>query len=178
MHKVTYVVKLIILTALLFTGFFLNSVVDQATYIYPVATSQNTVFYVYQKSLTDLELWRLVMSDNNYLAIQQNLEKCLYWRFIPAGFALLPGHKEFSFIDSGRLWIKDFIKRSPRAISFNQPVLNISEVCWLKNKNCYFSAKQKQNFVILIGDINEQVLKILYDLPNIECLSPRIIEDQ
>jgi len=147
------------------------------SYVYPVAIDQDTVFYVYQKSLTDLELWCLFVSDNSQLQ-SQHLEKCLYWRFIPAGFTLLPEHKGFSFIDSGRLWVKDFIKRSPSAISFDQPVFNISEVCWLDCKNCYFSAKQKQNFTIFIGNTSEQILKVLYDLPNVECLSPKIVANQ
>ena len=146
-------------------------------YIYPVATGENIVFYTYQKSLTDLELWRLFLPDNNSLQAE-HLEKCLYWRFVPAGFALLPDNKCFSFIDSGRLWIKAFAKRSPRAISFDQPVFNISEVCWLEDKICYFSAKQDRSYAIFIGDIQKQTLKILHDPKDKDCLSPRIIDNQ
>lgn len=146
-------------------------------YVYPVATDENSIFYIYQKSLADLELWRAIWSDNS-LAKSASFEKCLYWRFIPAGLTLLPEHQGFSFIDSGRLWVKNFIKRSPCAISFDQPVFNISEVCWLDQQTCYFSAKQNQKFMIFMGNAKQQQLKILYDSSDSECLSPRIIAKQ
>lgn len=145
-------------------------------YIYPTASDQNSIFYIYQKSLADLELWRLFLSDNK--SQTNHLEKCLYWRFIPAGFALLPSKKSFSFIDSGRLWIKDFIKRSPNAVNFDQPVFNINEVRWITDQICYFSAKQNQDFVIFIGDLCKQNLKILHDAPGSECVSPKILDSQ
>ena len=138
-------------------------------YSYPVAIDQeNAPFYIHQKSLSDLDLWQ-------YCPQASGQTKCLYWRFLPAGLKLLPDRSGFSFIDSNRLRLKKFIKRSPRSVDFDQPVYGVSEVNWLDNNICYFSAKQKEHFAIFYGDVKSSNLACVYQVAKTECLSPRII---
>jgi hypothetical protein len=146
---------------------------SQATqYAYPVqSASSDDVYYIKQKTLNELELWSLNRQGG------QN-KKCLDWRFIPAGFKLLPDGKGFSFIDAGRLRIKEFIKRSPRSVEFNTPLYSISEINWLNSKFCYFSAKQKNHYAIFYADTKTGELACIYQDHDSECLSPKIIGDQ
>ncbi len=140
-------------------------------YSYPVGADSQQVFYVYQKSLSDLELW-------SYDLERTSVKKCLDWRFIPAGFKLLQDHSGFSFIDSGRLRLKKFLKRSPKTIDFDQPVHGVSEINWLDGRICYFSAKRMDHWVIFYGDLTDEKLHCVYQLPQSDCLSPCIIDGQ
>lgn len=141
-------------------------------YTYPVSsTDKAAVYYVKQKTLNDLELW--CWDEQN-----SQDKKCLDWRYIPAGFKLLPSGDGFSFIDAGRLRIKEFIKRSPRSVEFNAPVYSISEINWLNSKVCYFSAKQKKHYAIFYADAKTGELACVYQDYDVECLSPKIIADQ
>lgn len=141
-------------------------------YIYPViGVDDASLFLIYQKSLADLELWRYFLSD-------EHKEKSLYWRFIPGGLKILPGGDGFSFIDSGRLRVKKFIKRSPRSIDFDQPIFGVSEINWLNNEICYFSAKQKDRHVIFYGQISDGAIWQVHQSEEAECLSPKIINQQ
>ena len=141
-------------------------------YVYPVSQiDDESYFYVCQKSLTDLELWRHYIKGDRR-------EKCLYWRFIPAGLKVLCDKSGFSFVDSGRLRIKKFKKRSPRSIDFDTPVYGVGEVSWLSNDTCYFSAKQKDNFAIFYGDIKSGNVYCAQQVNGAECLCPNIIDGQ
>lgn len=140
-------------------------------YIYPICAEQDKIFYVYQKSLTDAELWRYFLKTKSQL-------KCLDWRYMPAGVKLLPDNNSFSFVDTGRLRIKDFNKRSVHTVEFDQPVYGVSEINWIDNNLCYFSAKQKEHFGIFWGEIKQGKITQFYQTLDTECLSPRIIERQ
>lgn len=146
--------------------------INSIEYVYPVCTDDNdTVFYVYQKSLTDAELWCHLLNSETPL-------KCLDWRYMPAGVKLLPDNNGFSFIDTGRLRIKQFAKRSTHTVDFDQPVYGVSEINWVNNQLCYFSAKQKEHFGIFWGDVLKGLITPLYQTIDTECLSPRIIGEQ
>lgn len=142
-------------------------------YVYPVKTNSQSVFYIYQKSLSDLELWRYDIHGQ-----EPQITKLLYWRFLPANFKLLPDNKSFSFIDSDRLQVKQFIKRSPVVVEFEMPVFGLTEINWLDSTTCYFSAKQNQHFVIFKVSIDSGRMEILANEPDIDCLCPRLIDDQ
>lgn len=143
-----------------------------AEYIYPVAKIDNeSYFYVHQKSLTDLELWRHNIK-------RDRREKCLYWRFVPAGLKVLCDKSGFSFVDSGRLRIKKFKKRSPRSVDFDTLVYGVGEVNWFNNDICYFSAKQKDNFAIFYGDIKQSKIYCAQQVNGAECLCPNIVDGQ
>ena len=76
-------------------------------FIYPVAAIDNEgkeILVVYQKSLDDIELW-----------IWDSATKCamkgLLSAYVPAGIKMLPSGAGFSFVDEGRLRVKNFYKR-------------------------------------------------------------------
>jgi len=141
-------------------------------YLYPITTIEDeTVFYIYQKNLADLELWRFFLND-------QHQEKCLDWRYIPAGLKILSDKSGFSFIDAGRLRIKNFLKRACRTIEFHQPVFGVSEINWVSKDDCYFSARQKTHFAIFKADVNHNQLTMIQSKKDLDCLSPRILEQQ
>lgn len=138
-------------------------------YIYPVeSATDNLIYYVQQKTLSDLELWQ-------YYVATGAVNKQLYWRFMPIGFKLLPDNSGFSFIDTDRLRIKKFLKRSVSTVEFNLPVYSLSKVLWLNEYVCYFSAKQKDRYAIFIGNILTSQLNLLHNSQQADCLCPQII---
>jgi hypothetical protein len=152
-------------------GLVISLKINAIQYLYPVEICNNQVYYIQQKGLADLELWRYFIDTG-----QQ--EKCLDWRYVPAGFKILPNKKNFSFIDSGRLRIKDFAKRSSHAIEFDTPVHGLYELNWIDSQVCYFSAKQKDHYAIFYGDIKTKKLTSVYCDLGSECLSPSLVENQ
>lgn len=110
-------------------------------FLYPVAAyknevGQDKVLVLYQKSLAHLELW-------SWDPITQVATKALLSTFAPAGLRLLPDARGFSFIDNGRIRIKEFIKRSPKSIEFNDPITNVGPVIWSDFGTGYFSGQER-----------------------------------
>jgi len=141
-------------------------------YQYPVAgIDEESIFVIHQKGLSDLELWRYFWQDNRY-------EKCLDWHFIPSGLKILPNREGFSFIDSGRLRIKKFLKRSPCSIEFEQPISSFGEINWVNQYECYFSARQSDYTAIFYGNVQNGEIKCLHQAKKAACLSPRMVSNQ
>jgi len=138
-------------------------------YSYPVANVRDdSIYYVYQKTLSDLELWQ-------YQIPTGIVNKQLYWRFMPIELRMLPDNSGFSFIDTDRLRIKKFMKRSPSTIEFNFPVYGIGQVRWMNKHLCYFSAKQKDHYAIFGGDLDTDDLVLLHQSPQAECSCPQMM---
>lgn len=126
-------------------------------YVYPVAsyTKDNgevIAYLLYQKSLNHIELWE-------WNPITKQAHKALLSTYTPAGIRMLPDKSGFSFIDDGRIRIKQFTKRSPKTIDVYQPVHNIGVVEWIDGHHGYFSAcKNKRHAVFhlaLCGPVEE-----------------------
>ena len=107
-------------------------------FIYPVAAIDNEgkeILVVYQKSLDDIELW-----------IWDSATKCamkgLLSAYVPAGIKMLPSGAGFSFVDEGRLRVKNFYKRLPKTIAMYQPISKITDIQWISDDAFYFSAKE------------------------------------
>lgn len=129
---------------LLYCIFFLYTPILSATeYAYPVASLDNgkTILYIHQISPTNIEL--LSLNTQNQLA-----EQILWSIFNPAGLQMLPDNSGFSFIDNGRLHIKQFQKRSAKSIDFDEPLFGINSLHWIDNHNCYCSAQYNDNFAL------------------------------
>lgn len=110
-------------------------------YTYPVGSIDNgeNILYIHQHTIDNLELFEWNTKKNH-------TEPILWSMFNPAGLQLLPNNIGFSFIDNGRLRIKSFLKRSPKAIDFDEPLFNISTLTWIDEHTCYCSAQQDRNF--------------------------------
>ncbi|HLX54399.1 MAG TPA: hypothetical protein VKR58_10680, partial [Aquella sp.] len=129
---------------LLYCVFFLYAHILSGTeYIYPVASLNNgaTVLCIHQHNPTHIELVEWNPSTNH-------AEQILWSMFNPAGLQLLPNNAGFSFIDNGRLRIKLFQKRSPKAIDFDEPLFGINGLQWIDQYTCYCSAYYNNNFAL------------------------------
>jgi len=113
-------------------------------FVYPVAALDDEakeILVVYQKSLEEIELWI-------WNSITKRAVKGLLSTFIPAGVKLLPSGVGFSFIDEGRLRIKNFYKRSPKTIAIYQPISKITDINWISDDAFYFSAQEGSSYNI------------------------------
>lgn len=107
-------------------------------YLYPVAVTEcegeQLVYVLYQKSLDHLELW-------SWDPITTQASKALLSSFTPAGLRILTNNAGFSFIDNGRIKVKETNKRSPKSLDIYQALYDIGVVEWIDSEWCYFSAK-------------------------------------
>jgi len=155
---------------------FFSSVQSLLAYefLYPVAyTQQNDlikVYVLYQKSITHLELW--VWDPQTKVAT-----KGLLSSYTPAGLRILPSDKGFSFIDEGRIRIKEFHKRSPRVIDIYESLYDINEIEWCNNDTFYFSAKKNDTFCVFQMSI-DGLLECLVGDSQYDCMYPQVIRDQ
>jgi len=140
-------------------------------FLYPVGYHHeyHSVYVIYQKSSTHLELWEW---DPKTGYAQQ----LLLSRYSPAGFRLLPDLSGFSFIDNGVLKVKKFLKRSPRRIEFDGPISEVELVQWINSSVCYSSVKYNDYYGIFQIDWNGCVFPVLYR-DGSDFLYPQRIDD-
>lgn len=141
---------------LLFTLWFLSpSFLASREYLYPVAAIEHSdgsamVYVLHQISPTQTSL--LLWNPET-----QETFRGLSAAFSPAGFTLLPQKNGFSFIDEGRIRIKYFEKRAPRAIDLYEPLSTITLVHWIDNNRMYLSAQKDGRYgifqVSVCGDV-------------------------
>ena len=116
-------------------------------YVYPVANlDDNTILMMHQKSLDELELFALDTTTHT----KQKMLSSLYF---PAHVCLMPNKKGYSFIDRGRIYIKDLLKRTPRSIDIYQSICDIQSVQWINDNQLIFSAKFKNRYKICMYDV-------------------------
>lgn len=133
-------------------------------YIYPLTAIEHgdgnaMVYVLHQKSSkqTELLLW-----DPATKATYRGLASS----FSPAGFVLLPHRNGFSFIDEGRIRIKFFEKRAPRAIDLYEPLSTITLIHWLDESCMYLSAQKDGRRGIFQVSLYGEVVEILSDASN------------
>ena len=126
-------------------------------FLYPVGyhPERDTIFVIYQKTSTHLELWEWDLRT-------QYAHQLLLSRYSPAGFTFLPDYSGFSFIDNGMLKVKQLLKRSPRTIEYDAPIYNVEQVNWIDSKVCYTFGKYQDYFGIFQIDWNGLVQPILF----------------
>ena len=153
--------------------FLLSSYITVATeYAYPVASlDDTTILYIHQTSPQTIQLF-------TWNIITHRTEQVLWSLFNPAGIQLLPDNKGFSFIDNGRLRIKNFQKRSPKSIDFDIPIFNINELHWLNEHTAYCSAQQNNFFSIFQVYDDGRVDCLVSGNKNKDYMYPQKINDQ
>ena len=141
------------LKKILFSLLIISSYIYAEQFIYPVAAIDHEgeeILVVYQKSLDDIELW--IWNSTTKRAI-----KGLLSTYIPAGIKMLPSGVGFSFIDEGRLRVKNFYKRLPKTIAIYQPISKITDINWISDDAFYFSAREGNSYNIFssntLGDV-------------------------
>lgn len=130
-------------------------------YLYPVGTGttsegEQVMYLIYQHSLDYIELFA-------WNPIEGVAHKTLLPVHLPAFFNLLPDNSGFSFIDQGRIRIKQFEKRSPFTIPLYAPIDTIASVEWIDSSSCYFTARLGQQFGIFSTDFEGNMQTLLYD---------------
>lgn len=122
---------------------FIFNAAYSVEYVYPVAFLDNggTILIIHQLSSEQIELLQWNTQTNS-------TEQILWSLFNPAGLTLLPDNVGFSFINNGRLHIKQFNKRSPKAIDFDEPISTINSLHWIDAHSCYCSAQQGDDYAL------------------------------
>lgn len=148
--------------------------IHASQYVYPVAhfsdAKEEHLMVIKQLDVDLLELY-----DIN--PVTKRSEKILCTMYIPGSVRLLPGNVGFSFVDNGRIKVKKFMKRSPKAIDFFEPVYGIELIEWLDDQTGYFHASL-DNHVGLYEFNIEGDLTCLLSSEIFDYLYPHIIDDQ
>lgn len=156
--------KLFLCFLLLLMSMFYNLPILPQEFLYPVAaTTKNgktKIYVLHQKSINNVEL--LVWDPQTKVCSQGLLST-----YTPASLKILPNGDGFSFIDDGRIRIKKFDKRSPKAIDIYEPLYDISQLNWIDEHNFYVSAKKNNKFCIFHIHENGLIKPILEDLQDL-----------
>lgn len=119
-------------------------------YLYPVARIQTEKFQpLILMHQTEQKKMRVLVWDPR----TQQIEPALAQRYNPAGVQVLPNQTGFSFIENDLLKIQYFSQRSPKTVTFDEPVYSLSIINWINSTNYYFSAKDEEQFGIYQGNI-------------------------
>lgn len=161
-----------IMTIVLFSTFAIYSDFE---YLYPVAELDNeNLLVMHQKSVDDLEL--LVWNQHQKVAFKE-----LSSMFLPSCVQILPGKKAYSFIDRGRIRIKFFQKRAPRAIDIYEPIHAIVSMNWISDEQFYFVGKHAEQYGLFLCDVSDRSTKVFFLSPlhsSYDFMYPCKIEDK
>lgn len=141
-------------------------------YVYPVVDLDEgkQLLLLYQKSLHDIELWV-------WDTFSKTAQKGLLSFYSPANLRALPGQDGFSFIDQGRIRIKKFNRRSPKAIDIYHPISSISSMNWIDEDSFYFVAREGDFYNVFQSDIQGNVTRITKEF-QVDFLYPQKVGGQ
>jgi len=143
-------------------------------YLYPVAAAEFQegffLFVVHQEAPNKLQLY---FWDPDL----KTMQKALSSRFCPIDIQIIPGQKGFSFIDTGRVRIKEFLKKSPRSLDLDQPLYGFSHLEWIDGNRFYTSAKRGSFFGVFQINQDGEIVTILAH-QGFDYIYPQKIEDQ
>lgn len=123
-------------------------------YLYPVAQlDQENILVMYQTSVDDLGLWIWNCKDNSALKELSSL-------FLPSHVQIMPSKHGYSFIDRGRIRVKLFNKRAPRAIDIYEPIHAITAMKWINDDQFYFTGKYDDHYHTFLCDVADRDVKI------------------
>lgn len=159
---------------ILFSCLFLTIHVCRAEeFIYPVAQiDDKNIFIVHQRSLDDMRLFLWNMDS-------KVATKELSSMFLPSHIKLLPSKTGFSFIDRGRIRIKMFQKRTPKAIDIFEPIDSIISMHWINDTQFYGVGKYLRHYKVFLYDISksENQLYQVTDFDSTDYLYPFKVDD-
>lgn len=128
-------------------------------YLYPVAElDDENLLVMHQKSIDDLEI--LVWNRHQKIAFKE-----LSSTFLPSCVQILPGKMAYSFIDRGRIRIKFFQKRAPRAIDIYEPIHAIVSMNWISDEQFYFVGKHAEQYGLFLCDVSDRSTKVFFLSP-------------
>jgi len=143
-------------------------------WLYPVGAvtieSSLKIYVIYQKSVDHLELWL-------WDPLTKIATKGLLSSYIPAALKILPDASGFSFIDSGRVRIKYFSKRSPKTVDIYEPIYDIGPLAWLDEHRGYLAAKRTELFELFQMCTHGYIYALTQQAAS-DCMYPQIIDNQ
>lgn len=156
---------------IVFLSIIVTPYVMAQEYLYPIASfdknGQILTYLFYQKSLKHIELW---LWNSKTLEAQ----KALLSSYTPAGLRIIPDHSGFSFIDNGRIRIKDFAKRSPKSIDIYEPIYDIGVLEWIDGHCGYFSAQYQDRWMIFLFNRDSEEITCLAQSNHADYVYPTI----
>ena len=86
--------------------------------------------------------------------------------YTPAAVKVLPHTDDQSggvgFVNKGRVLVKSFSKRSPKSISFYEPIDDMALVEWIDQESFYFMGKEGGNFGIFYATVQGHLRSLLH----------------
>ena len=142
-------------------------------FIYPVAKiNDENIFIVHQKAVDDLSLF--VWNSENKVATKE-----LSSIYLPSHIRMLPSKSGFSFINRGRIQIKLFQKRAPKAIDIFEPIDSISSMNWVSDNQFYLVGKYLHHYKVFLCNISDSSYQLSYltNLDSMDYMYPFKIKD-
>lgn len=139
-------------------------------FLYPVcaytdaACMRQKLIVLHQKSATQTTLW-------SWDPITHRAMQLLPGSFTPAGVCLLASGAGFSFIDNGRIRIKEFIKRSARSVESELFISNSGPISWYADDIGYFHALDGHYYALFSINRTGDVARCIAQ-PTKDCMYP------
>ena len=146
LHKIQAFLFIILFTS--------SNVIRTNEYIYPIAQiDTDSLLVMHQKSLYNIELikWDAQTKDK---------QKMLWSIYMPSSVKLLPNKSGFSFIDQGRIRIKQFCKRSPKTVNIYDPITNFDSIEWIDNNTFYFTAEDPYFNNVFVCEVQKNIASV------------------
>ncbi|HEV2601889.1 MAG TPA: hypothetical protein VGT41_06385 [Candidatus Babeliales bacterium] len=146
---------------------------DLKEYLYPVGVSSTNghavpfVYVVYQKAPDNLTLF-------GWDPVSLYAYPLLHSIHMPAAVRIMSDASGFSFVSNGRVWIKQFNKRSPRIISIQDSLYDYISVDWIDELAGYCCCKKRDRYGIFHFSINGDTDAIAFS-DHYDCLHPQKI---
>lgn len=139
-------------------------------FLYPVcaytdaACMRQKFIVLHQKSVIQTTLW-------SWDPITHRAVQLLPRSFTPAGVCLLASGVGFSFIDNGRIRIKEFIKRSARSVESELLISNSGPISWCAGDVGYFHALDGHYYALFSINRTGDVARCIAQ-PHKDCMYP------
>ena len=128
----------------------ITTLVEGGVYEYPVGIQDNRVFWILQTPERQLRLAIHDLDSNRFGLEKYSFNQEMLHCYSVGQFQLLPDGAGYSFIDSGRLRVKYYHKRSPISVDFIEPIYDVHTVIWLSKTQGIVSAKWHNHYGLFL----------------------------
>ncbi len=135
---------------MIFILLIMANLAQAGTYEYPVSIQDGKVFWILQTPERQLRLAMHNLDSNRLELEKHSFNQEMLHCYSVGQFQLLPDKAGYSFIDSGRLRVKYYHKRSPVSVDFIEPIYDVHTVIWLSKTEGIVSAKWHNHYGIFL----------------------------
>lgn len=158
---------------LLFVSILSISASENMRVCYPLDVvshgNESRILVFDQQSLQSTRLWLYNPHADTY-------GSGLLFTYCPTNITMLPSGEGFSFVDRGRIRIKKFNRRSVLSLDIMEPIFNITQLQWINDELCYFSAKQNGRYRLFICNMDGE-LDIIAEDAEADLIYPSLVGD-